>query len=459
MEDPVDPVDLADPAFADHEDFEMAFDDPEPAMALEPVAAPDPVFEHDPVHADAPIIDPVIADPPIDDHPVDAPLLEGDHIVAADHVDAPLIADVPVDPLVAPHLDPMPVQFDHALFEAHAGPRDEHAQHGWIDDDDEYPPFVVPVTPVPAPVSVPPEIPLHPVHTTGVHHTDLPAMFHQFTTPARPGEGSSAHPFGHVPTSIPVVPQFSTAIPPVPPFPVLPFDPANFEMEFDAPEPAVAPEPVAALDPVFEHDPIHADVPIADPVIADLPIDDHPVVAPPLEGDHAVVDAQADAPLIVDMPAEPVVVAPFPDPVPLEPDHALFGTHIDSRYAHTRNGCIDDDDEYPPFVVPVTPVPAPVSVPPEIPLHPVHTTGVHHTDLPVMFHQFTPPARPGEGSSTHPFGHVPTSIPVVPQFSTVLPPVPPFSVPPFAPASEPLLWTSPPIMPPSDPYHPFHMGP
>ncbi|KAM0000878.1 hypothetical protein Hdeb2414_s0402g00886701 [Helianthus debilis subsp. tardiflorus] len=86
MEDPVDPV---DPAFLDHADFEMAFDNPEPAMALEPVAAHDPVFEHDPIHAGAPIVDPVIDDLPVDDHPVDAPLFEGDHVVAADHIDAP----------------------------------------------------------------------------------------------------------------------------------------------------------------------------------------------------------------------------------------------------------------------------------------------------------------------------------------------------------------------------------
>ncbi|KAJ0453286.1 hypothetical protein HanHA300_Chr15g0588681 [Helianthus annuus] len=181
-------------------------------------------------------------------------------------------------------------------------------------------------------------------------------------------------------------------------------------MEFDDPEPVVAFEPAEAPDPMFEHDPIHAVVPIVDPVIADLPVDDHPVVAPLLEDEHAV-DATVDAPHIADIPAEPVVVAPLPDPVPLEPDHALFATHIDPRYAHTRNRWIDDDDdEYPPFVVPVAPVPAPVSVP----LHPVHTTGVHHTDLPVMFHQITPPSRPGEGSSTHPFGHVPTSVLVIP---------------------------------------------
>ncbi|XP_035832836.1 proline-rich protein 36-like [Helianthus annuus] len=214
-------------------------------------------------------------------------------------------------------------------------------------------------------------------------------------------------------------------------------DHADFEMAFDDPEPTMAPEPVAALDPVFEHDPIHAGIPVVDPLIADLPIDDHPVDAPLLEGDHVVAADQADAPFIADAPVDPIV-APLPDPVSLEPEHALFATHIDPRYAHTQNGWIDSDDELPPI--------------------PPHTTDARHIDSSFSFAQFTPPARPREGSSAHPFGHVPTSIPVVPQFSTAIPPVPPFSVPPFDPAIEPFLWTSPPVMPPSDPYHPFHMG-
>ncbi|KAJ0726564.1 hypothetical protein HanPI659440_Chr12g0471751 [Helianthus annuus] len=110
MEDPVDPVDPVDPAFADHADFEMEFDDPEPAMAPEPVAALDPVFEHNPIHAGVPIVDPVIADPPVDNHPVDPPLLEGDHVVAATQADAPLIADVPAVPVdVAPLPDLVPL--------------------------------------------------------------------------------------------------------------------------------------------------------------------------------------------------------------------------------------------------------------------------------------------------------------------------------------------------------------
>ncbi|KAJ0610558.1 hypothetical protein HanHA300_Chr01g0005121 [Helianthus annuus] len=106
-------------------------------------------------------------------------------------------------------------------------------------------------------------------------------------------------------------------------------DPVDFEMEFDDPEPAVAPEPVVAPDPAFEHDPIHADVPAVDPLIADIPVDDHPIIAPLLEDNHAV-----DAPHIADIPAAPLV-APLPDPVPVQPDHTPFTTHVDPRYTHT----------------------------------------------------------------------------------------------------------------------------
>ncbi|XP_035835810.1 uncharacterized protein LOC110887686 [Helianthus annuus] len=142
-------------------------------------------------------------------------------------------------------------------------------------------------------------------------------------------------------------------------------DPADFEMEFDDPEPAVAPEP-----------------------------DDH------------AIDAHIDAPHNADIPADPVV-APFPDPVPVEPDHAPFATYIDPRYAHTRNGWIDDDDDYPPFVVPVTPASAPASAPIDAPLFPAHVTDAHRADLPITFLQDIPPPRPGEGSSRQPFGHAP----------------------------------------------------
>ncbi|KAF5772114.1 hypothetical protein HanXRQr2_Chr13g0572931 [Helianthus annuus] len=137
----------------------------------------------------------------------------------------------------------------------------------------------------------------------------------------------------------------------------------------------------------------------------------------------------------------------------------LFATHVDPRYAHTRNGWIYDDDDFPPFVVPITPA----SVPIDAPVLPTLTADAHRTDLPITCLQDIPLPRPGEGSSRQPFGHAPFMIggdQFVPPMSqhTAIPPVAPFNVPPFTPASEPFLWTSPPIMPPSDPYQPFHMG-
>ncbi|XP_022014101.1 zyxin-like [Helianthus annuus] len=236
--------------------------------------------------------------------------------------------------------------------------------------------------------------------------------------------------------------------------PVFPpgFDP-NQEIEF----PAVAPEPVDAPVLALEHDPDHTDAPVVAPIVDDLPVDDHPDVAPLLEDDHAV-DAHIDAPHIADIPADPVV-APHPDPMPVMFDRAPFATHVDPRYADTHNGWIDDDDDFPPFVVPVTPVSAPI----DVPLFPTHVTDAHRAYLPVTFLQDIPPPRPGEGSSRQPFGHTPFMIggdQFVPPIShhTFVPPVAPFAVPSFAPSSESFLWTSPPIMPPSDPYHPYHMG-
>ncbi|KAJ0796352.1 hypothetical protein HanPI659440_Chr04g0161211 [Helianthus annuus] len=109
MEDPVDPVDPIDPEF----DFDMAFDDHEPALAPEQAAALDPMPEHDPVHAGIPV-EPVLADPPVDDH------LEGDPVVVADPVvplpiveipvDHPVEHIAPVDPIIAPLFDPIPLE-------------------------------------------------------------------------------------------------------------------------------------------------------------------------------------------------------------------------------------------------------------------------------------------------------------------------------------------------------------
>ncbi|KAJ0837464.1 hypothetical protein HanRHA438_Chr16g0778461 [Helianthus annuus] len=250
---------------------------------------------------------------------------------------------------------------------------------------------------------------------------------------------------------------------PVAPIDPLFADPTDFNMEFVDPEPVVALEPIVAPDPALEHDPVHDDAPAVAPFVDDIPVDDHPVVAPPLVDDHAV-DAHVDAPLLLEDP----VVAPLPDPVPVMFDRAPFATHIFPRYAHTRNGWIDDDDDdYPPFVFPVTPpvapVSAPVSAPIDVPLLHTHTTDARRTDLPITFLQDIPPPRPGEGSSRQPFGHTPFvsgGDQFVPQISrptfvyTVAPSTAPF----FTPSSEPFLWTTPPIMPLSDPYHPYHVG-
>ncbi|XP_022004736.1 uncharacterized protein LOC110902360 [Helianthus annuus] len=140
VEDPVDPADHVGPIDPDF-DFDMAFDDQEPAVAPEQAAAFDPVHEHGLVHADVPV-DPVLADPPVGDFPIDdVPLLDADH--AADPlVDPPLIDDVPVDPhvdhvdpVIAP-VDPLPIEPEHALFAEHMDPPDEEAQHGLMDTSD-----------------------------------------------------------------------------------------------------------------------------------------------------------------------------------------------------------------------------------------------------------------------------------------------------------------------------------
>ncbi|XP_035845251.1 vegetative cell wall protein gp1-like [Helianthus annuus] len=169
---------------------------------------------------------------------------------------------------------------------------------------------------------------------------------------------------------------------PVAPIDPLFDDPTNFDMDFVDPEPVVAPEPVAAPDLALEHDPVHDDAPAIAPFVDDVPVADAPV----------------DVPLLIEDP----VVAPFPDPMPVLFDRAPFATHVDPRYADTRNGWIDDDDDYPPFVLPVTPPVAPVSAPTDIPLIPPHTTDAHRTDPPVTFLQDIPPRRPGEGSSRQP---------------------------------------------------------
>ncbi|XP_022040353.1 leucine-rich repeat extensin-like protein 5 [Helianthus annuus] len=188
--------------------------------------------------------------------------------------------------------------------------------------------------------------------------------------------------------------------------------------------------------------------PDADPDLA-MSAAPAPALAPP------IVDLPVVAPPVVD---DPVVDVPLPDPVPALVDRAPFAAHIDPRYADTCNGWIEDDDDYPPFVLPVTPPVAPVSAPTNIPLFPPHTTDVHRTDFPITFLQDIPPPHPGEGSSRQPPVSVPpmlpSSFPFMPKFPHVVPP----TAPSFIPSSEPFLWTTPPVMPLSDPYHPFHMG-
>ncbi|XP_022014845.1 SH3 domain-containing protein C23A1.17-like [Helianthus annuus] len=208
-------------------------------------------------------------------------------------------------------------------------------------------------------------------------------------------------------------------------------------MDFVDLEPVVTPEPVIAPDPALEHDPVHDDAPAVAPFV-DIPIADHPVVAPPWVDDH-IVDAPIDAPLLIEDP----VVAPFPDPVPVLFNHAPFATHVDPRYANTRNGWIDDDDDYPPFVLPVTPlvapVSAPISAPTNIPLIPPHITDAHRIDLPVTFLQDIPPPRPGEGSSRQPPVPVPLMMSLPFPFTSQFPHVAPPTAPSFTPSSEPFL--------------------
>ncbi|XP_021975461.1 36.4 kDa proline-rich protein-like [Helianthus annuus] len=163
--------------------------------------------------------------------------------------------------------------------------------------------------------------------------------------------------------------------------------PADFDMDFVDPEPVIAPEPVVDHDPVL------------DDAAAIAPPDvDAPALAPP------IVDLPIVAPPVVD---DPIADAPLPDPVPALVDRAPFAAHSDPRCADTRNGWIEDDDDYPPFLLPVTPPVAPVSAPIDVSLFPPHTPDVHRTDLPITFLQDIPPPRPGEGSSWQPLVFVP----------------------------------------------------
>ncbi|XP_022024741.1 pollen-specific leucine-rich repeat extensin-like protein 3 [Helianthus annuus] len=155
------------------------------------------------------------------------------------------------------------------------------------------------------------------------------------------------------------------------------------------------PAPVG-LEPVVAHDPIDA------PAVAHfpdtLPKPDHvaiPDITPP------VIVAPVVLPSVSDVSAidAPIIAPVVPVSAPVHADHAPFATHINPRYADTRNGWIEDDDDYPPFVLPVTPPVAPISAPIDVPFYHPHISDVHRTDLPITFLQDIPPPRPGEGSS------------------------------------------------------------
>ncbi|XP_022007378.1 resuscitation-promoting factor RpfA-like [Helianthus annuus] len=188
------------------------------------------------------------------------------------------------------------------------------------------------------------------------------------------------------------------------------------EVKFLPDEPApVGPEPVVAYDPVDA--PTVANLP--DP----LPEPDHvdiPNVAPRVPVAPVVLPLIPDAPVI----DAPIIAPVVPVSAPVYADHAPFAAHIDPRYADTRNGWIEDDDDYPPFVLPVTPPVAPVSAPIEIPLFHPHTSDVHRTNLPITFLQDIPPPHPGEGSSRQPPVFVPpvsSSVPFMSQFPHTTP--------------------------------------
>ncbi|XP_022032003.1 proline-rich protein 36-like [Helianthus annuus] len=198
--------------------------------------------------------------------------------------------------------------------------------------------------------------------------------------------------------------------------PIVPHDfDLDLEVEFVPAEPAPA-SPELGVVP----EPDHVDLPVMAP-----PVGDAPGIAPPV----------TDVPVV---------------------DRAPFATHVDPRYADTRNGWIEDDDDYPPFVLPITPPAAPVFAPVDVPQFHPHVSDIHRMDLPVTFLQDIPPPRPGEGPSAQQHDYMPP-------MTAALPFMPPFApaahtTPPFAPLGEPFMWSSPNVMPLSDPYHPFHVG-
>ncbi|XP_021991722.1 proline-rich extensin-like protein EPR1 [Helianthus annuus] len=349
----------------------------------------------------------------------------GDDVQPADGIlagDPPLAEILAPVPLAAFPIEDFPLDVvsddDVDLF-VEGPPEDDHEGGAPIADD-----VVIPITEAPveeAPSDSPgpdsfESVASASLHDQGVQHysPDADSDVAMSAVPGSPHEFEFDHEFED---------EFDPVFPPD-------FDP-DHEIEFipvDQPlEPIIAPEPVVAHDPIPVHDPVLVDAPVLAPPIVDIPI-----VAPP------VVDVPiADAPVL----APPVV------------NHAPFATHVDPRYADTHNGWIEDDDDYPPFVLPVTPLVAPVSAPIDVPFFHPHPSDVHRTDLPITFLQDIPPPRPGEGSSRQQPAFVPpvsSSVPFMSQF--------PHTTPSFIPSGEPFLWSSPNVMPLSDPYHPFHVG-
>ncbi|XP_022031085.1 calphotin-like [Helianthus annuus] len=317
---------------------------------------------------------------------------EDDHEGGAPIADDAIIpvAEAPVEE--APADSPGPDSFESVAF---ASLHDQGVQHYFPDADSD-----VAMSAVPGPP----------------HKFEFDHEFEDDFDPVFPPDFDPDHEIEFIP-----VDQHLEA--PVAPIDQLPDIPADFDMDF------VDPEPVIAPDPVPVHDPVVADAPALAPPIVDIPI-----VAPP------VVDV-------------PIADTPLPDPVPAFVDRAPLAAHIDPHYADTRNGWIEDDDDYPPFVLPVTPPVAPVSAPIDVPSFHPHIADVHRTDLPITFLQDIPLPRLGEGSSRQQPAFVPlvsSSVPLMSQF--------PHTAPSFVPSGEPFLWSSPNVMPLSDPYHPFHVG-
>ncbi|KAJ0735107.1 hypothetical protein HanPI659440_Chr11g0428261 [Helianthus annuus] len=109
------------------------------------------------------------------------------------------------------------------------------------------------------------------------------------------------------------------------------------------------------MDHAPDEQPFVAPVAAVAPVALVAPIDQPPVA--PADLDPAPADP-------VPLPDHDPIFAEIPDIAPILPnpvlmfDHAPFATLIDPRYADTHNGWVDDDD-YPPYVRPVTPSPHP----------------------------------------------------------------------------------------------------